>query len=350
MTKLSRISQIDPASLELLDAAGYADIGAIASSSVDALTKELARAHSVLKIGELPPSRERISEWIRIARGLVGLTEEPVPAIESLAPYEPTPQKLLMLEKAQFAIPLQTRILIDQNVPVSEIPVGILFSEYTGEGEIRGETKLPASKVSRPTEPSRNVLIADPGAVRGGLDSLKFKSMDEVAGTVQRQSLGPVTIDSPRETLIRAPLRETNAGRSSKSRFYIRGVLHDRPVGMVFGSLSTIASLVLFPVAMVSSILLLLSQEQPEKFGWVPGWVIVFPACLPILGLIYLIMGTRCGCRVCGQKLFLPKLCLKSSKAHHVFGLGYILPTVIHMLVFRWFRCIYCGTPIRLKK
>jgi hypothetical protein len=30
--------------------------------------------------------------------------------------------------------------------------------------------------------------------------------------------------------------------------------------------------------------------------------------------------------------------------------LGYILPTSFQLLIFHWFRCMYCGTSIRLKE
>jgi hypothetical protein len=55
-------------------------------------------------------------------------------------------------------------------------------------------------------------------------------------------------------------------------------------------------------------------------------------------------------CRICGQKLFAHRTHLKNSRAHHVPGLGYILPLCVQVILFRWFRCSHCGTPIRLKE
>jgi hypothetical protein len=66
--------------------------------------------------------------------------------------------------------------------------------------------------------------------------------------------------------------------------------------------------------------------------------------------LLYFLVSFHASCRVCGQKCFVPRECLKNKKAHHLPVLGYILPTALHMLVFRWFRCAHCGTPIRLKE
>jgi hypothetical protein len=69
-----------------------------------------------------------------------------------------------------------------------------------------------------------------------------------------------------------------------------------------------------------------------------------------VFGLLYFLVSFHASCRVCGQKCFVPRECLKNKKAHHLPVLGYILPTALHMLVFRWFRCAHCGTPIRLKE
>ncbi len=116
------------------------------------------------------------------------------------------------------------------------------------------------------------------------------------------------------------------------------------------GAMITLVIMVMLPTGIVSAALLLLSSEMPEKFEWVPKWLLVFPLSLPILGLIYLIWGARGSCRICGQKLFVPRMCLKNTKAHHIRGLGHIVPLCFHILLFKWFRCTYCGTPVRLKK
>ncbi|HEX7262157.1 MAG TPA: hypothetical protein VF258_10110, partial [Luteolibacter sp.] len=104
------------------------------------------------------------------------------------------------------------------------------------------------------------------------------------------------------------------------------------------------------PLAILSAGLLLLLSEMPAHFGWVPEWLLAFPLALPVLGIAYLIWGMHGSCRVCGQKLFVPRMCLKNSKAHQIRGLGHIVPVCLHILLFKWFRCTYCGTPIRLKK
>ncbi len=147
------------------------------------------------------------------------------------------------------------------------------------------------------------------------------------------------------------PVRaETNRGRSAGSRRYIRGVLHARPWSIIVGAIVTLSLFLIMPPAVLSSVLLLLSRERPQDFGWVPGWLIVFPLVLPLLGACYLIWGLRGSCNICGLKLFRHGRHRKNSKAHHVPGLGYVFPLCIHILLFRWFRCSHCGTPMRLKE
>lgn len=89
---------------------------------------------------------------------------------------------------------------------------------------------------------------------------------------------------------------------------------------------------------------------MPGRFAWVPPWLLWFPATLPLFGIAWVIWGLNGSCRICGQKLFLHRSHLKNAKAHHVRGLGYIIPLCFQILLFRWFRCTHCGTPVRLKE
>ena len=150
--------------------------------------------------------------------------------------------------------------------------------------------------------------------------------------------------------MIRAPRKESNEGRDPNSRWYLRGILHKNPLLIYFGAVSTVLMMITIPLAIVSAFLLLSSTHLSKIFSWVPSWLIVFPLLVPLVGLIYFVLGNMGSCRVCCQKLFVPKPHLKNSRAHHVRVLGYILPLCMHIILFRWFRCTHCGTPIRLKE
>jgi hypothetical protein len=153
-----------------------------------------------------------------------------------------------------------------------------------------------------------------------------------------------------RIALLRAPRPETNKGRKPGSKFYIRGVLHDQPLKVWFGGLIAVLLQLAVPLAVVAAPLLILSGEQPDKFKWVPKWIIAFPIALPVLGILYVLVSARAKCRVCAQRLYVPKHCLKNRKAHHFPYIGHIGALAVHVMIFKWFNCTFCGTSIRIKK
>jgi hypothetical protein len=266
--------------------------------------------------------------------------------------YENSPEVVDMLGSAPFAIPLPARFLMEQQLAVADIPAAILLNRYSGDLEVKVQGLAPAPKPGRhPVAPaSNNVRIADTSGNRLEIDTARIKSIDALAGPAPRTSTTKMAHDDERIALIRGPRVNTNKGRDPQSRRFIRGVLHSHPVSLSVGAMVTLVLAVMLPIGIISAALLLLSQEVPQHFSWVPEWVLVFPLSLPVLGIAWLIWGLSGSCRICGQKLFVPRMCLKNSKAHHITGLGYIVSVCLHMLLFKWFRCTYCGTPVRLKK
>jgi hypothetical protein len=266
--------------------------------------------------------------------------------------YELSPEVAAMLASAPFAIPLPARQLKERELAVSDIPAAIFLNRYCGDLEIKMEAKIPKAPQSRAAPSNNFVIMAENGQSRIDLDPTRFKTTGEMTNGVPtvRAITQKGSQDNDRVALIRGPRVETNKGRDPQSPFYIRGVLHSHPVAMATGAIVTLFLAAILPLAVLSAALLLLSDLKPEHFSWVPKWLLAFPFSLPLFGLLYLFFGVSGSCRICGQKQFVPRMCLKNSKAHHVRGLGYIVPVCLHMLVFKWFRCTYCGTPVRLKK
>jgi hypothetical protein len=343
MTHLSSLPNMGPSSLELLEAAGFSDVESLAKLEVDALSAELQRANSILKIAEHTPDRARVEHWISAARELTGATSEGIVYETEQINHEISPEIVAKLEKAPFAIPLPVKVLIDKKLGVSDIPPALLLNHYLGKLELRSDDRGPATSAP-------SVKIADTSGTRIEINASRIKSTDAFTGDGPRLVISEAARNDERLALIRGPLEETNKGRDSSSRRYIRGVLHSHPVSLKVGAVVTLLLACALPVGIVSAALLLLSSELPEKFGWVPKWLLVFPISLPVLSIAWLIWSMNGSCRICGQKAFVPRRCLKNSKAHRLPGLGYIIPVAIHMLLFKWFRCSYCGTPVRLKK
>ncbi|MES2920366.1 MAG: DUF4332 domain-containing protein [Verrucomicrobiota bacterium] len=349
MTNLRSIPGIGKASLELLEAAGFPDAESLAKAGVDELARELERANRILQIAKRAPARGNVQKWIDSARDLTGAVENATQAVTMPINHEISPQVIAMLANAPFAIPLPAKFLMEQQLAVGDIPAAILLNRYSGDLEVKIDDRVPGPKPGRPVVASSNVKIAETSGTRVEIDASRFKSIDTLAGPVARTSAATVNNDD-RVALIRGPRVETNKGRDPQSRRYIRGVLHSHPVALTSGALLTLLLGFILPVGIISAGLLLLSREVPAQFGWVPKWFLVFPASLPAVGLAWLVWGMHGSCRICGQKLFVPRMCLKNTKAHHIRGLGHIVPVCLHILLFRWFRCTYCGTPVRLKK
>jgi len=349
MTNLTRIPGIGKAAVELLEVAGFPDAESLAKAGIDELASELERANRILRISQQAPERADVEKWIASAQDLTG-----VPQIASAAVMpvnqEIRPQVATMLANSPFAIPLPARFLVEQHLAVGDIPAAILLNRYSGDLEVKIEDRVPAFKHGRPAVPSSNVRLAEVSGTRRDMDVSRIKSIDVLAG----RPVKPVGVvpreENERIALLRAPRTETNLGRDPKSRRYIRGVMHSHPLGISAGAVVTLLLVGMLPLGIISSALLLVSREFPEYFSWVPAWLLVFPLSLPAFGIAYMIWGMPASCRICGQKIFVPRMCLKNSKAHRLPGLGHIIPVAIHILLFKWFRCTYCGTPVRLKQ
>ena len=353
MDSLNAIPGIGKSSLELLEAAGFLSVESLANAGVDELTAELERANSMLQILKKTPSRTLVESWVTSAREITGVTTETETVTKMPVDYEKTPQVAAMLNAAPFAIPLPARILVAENLAVSDIPPAILLNRYSGDLDVRTGQRLPEirhAKASNHNGSGNYVRLAETSNSRLEIDTSRLRSTDDLGELKPRTPAVKVSPANDRVALIRAPRTETNKGRNPESRRYIRGVLHSHPHSITAGAFVTLLAFVTTPLAVISALLLLLSGEMPLEFSWVPGWLIVFPLVLPFFGICYLIWGLGGRCRICGQSLFRHRHHLKNSRAHHIRGLGYILPLCVHILLFRWFRCTHCGTPVRLKE
>lgn len=351
MGDLISISGIGDTSLELLEAAGFKNAETLAKASAPELARELERANLILRISEHAPDQTEIDQWIVAAREMTGVTGPSAGPAVMPVNYELTPQVIAMLTTAPFAIPLPARILVENHLGVADIPAAIMLNRYSGDLDVKVELRVPASRLPHPGADTANVMrIADQNSSRLEIDTTKLRSTTNMSEPRRRTGEAKSQQSSDRVTLLCAPRPNTNKGRSPQSRWYIRGVLHSHPRSIYLGALVTLLVMLMIPLAVISSLLLLLSGESPAHFGWVPAWLLAFPASLPGFGLLYLAFGLSSSCRICGQKLFTQRTHLKNSKAHHIRGLGYVLPLCFQILIFRWFRCTHCGTPVRLKE
>ncbi|MEI6675285.1 MAG: DUF4332 domain-containing protein [Verrucomicrobiota bacterium] len=365
MTDLSSIHGIGKESLELLEAAGFLDAETLAMAGVDDLVLELDRANKILQITNSAPTHTAVGSWITAACKRVGYVEQSVAVSSMPANYEATAQGRQLLATAPLAIPLPASQLVENQLAVADIPPAILLNRFAGDLEIRVNARdttqgavprAPLPGPSRPAASSVFVQLAEAAPSRLDIDVSRLRSVADLEKVGQRipssacPSRDDATPEDERVALIRSPLEATNRGRDPRTRSYVRGVLHTHPWGMTAGAIVTLLLAVLLPLAVVDCALLLLAVLFPDNFSWISLWFLVVPCSLPILGILYLIYGVGGHCRICTQRVFLPRSCRKNVKAHHLRGLGHIIPMCLHMVLFRWFRCTYCGTPVRLKK
>ncbi len=123
----------------------------------------------------------------------------------------------------------------------------------------------------------------------------------------------------------------------------IRGVKHPDGLKVYLGAMITCLAVVLVLLTAIGAILFPIYQldEYRLHFAALFGLTLV-------VGLIYIIMAIGMRCRVCSCHLFYSRRCLKNVKAHRILGAFPMFAQTLHILCWRWFRCMYCGTAIRL--
>lgn len=360
MPDISSITGIGKDALSLLEVAGFDDLDSLANASADELHARLTKANDTLHITKQAPSEDEVESWIQQAQA--HLDHETTPAPENQATpdspppppanYELTPELRSLLARAPLALPLPAKLLVEHSVAVATIPEAILTNRHEGDLEMRVTKHIPQAPYRRnaPPAPSRSARNDSGPEGRLHIDTSRVRMAGEALENVPIPANFKAAHDDEHKMRMQAPRPETNKGRSRHSRSYIRGVLHNRPVMIYSGALITLCTLLLIPLACVSTVLLIIANVKPEALPWAGHWLLIPPCALVLFSILWLFVSFQGSCRVCGQKLFVHRHHRKNAKAHHIKGLGYIIPLCVHILLFRWFRCTHCGTPIRLKE
>ena len=130
------------------------------------------------------------------------------------------------------------------------------------------------------------------------------------------------------------------------ARFQDRGLPYPQPGKLVFTSLlvlitrlSLITTLVILPLSLYIG---------STEFGlWV---VLPVVASFLLLCVMHFMATHQTRCRVCSCHFYRAQRCKKHRLAHKLPLLGYAFGGATHLLLFRWMRCMYCGTAIRLRQ
>lgn len=327
MSLLTDLPGSEPISRNLRGTTGYSSSEDFAEMEEDPLPTTPLKKPSPEPAGN-PSSQGEITSRITHQREMSLSSENP--ANTETSPASPT---------TRLAIPLPARVLVGNRIRVAEIPPAFPLHKDQSHPHLQANPEISGPDDLQPAKkPSRRKI-----------DISRLRPLDDLTVASIRMPASASSPAADRVMRLRAPLPETNAGKNPNSRRYIRGVLHTHPRSIHCAAWITLLLVMITPLAILSSALLLLSRELPEKFSWSPQWLLIFPIAFPVLGIAWLLWGHSGKCRICGIKLFVHRTHLKNSKAHHLPLLGYVVPLCVHILLFRWFRCTHCGTPVRLK-
>ena len=336
---ISDIQGLTEESRELLEATGVESLKALAESDAHILFSEMEQANAMLQLTPTSPAASEIQLWIEQSRNL--LDYHPAVEVRRLEPVEEEAEKVASQILHAIAVPVAH--MVKQKISVKDIPAMDSFVEEEESVSQKVEVPEASQDLSRSAEllPEQDAQkVAPPRVVH-----IKPKAREavEIKPILPRdRDKAPIQpLVSDNANIRKAPSTGLNAGKTPHSRGYIRGVLHPQPIRIRIAAILTIITMIMLPASMVSGVLLLLSY---------PVWIAWIPLGFVVMGLLYFMFARGMSCRICGQPIYGTKACRKHVKAHHIKFLGYIFPTCFHVLLFSWFRCIYCGTSVRVKE
>lgn len=346
MSALSSIPGLNSEAIELLEGAGILTAGALARLSAGEAHKRIEMSAWQKGKVQRAPSLATVQQWVREATEIPGALEE-IPAALPAPLWDQTDDipEAIVLDRATLPIknvyvpPSQrARRAASGAPPLAAAPVTM--------------ANLPAAVPFRPASDSSSDAVPEPStlpveeALREALPG--FNTFDGYqAGQTRVAPLNRFSINAPVEPVEPAEARpmdriEATAGLS---RWVQRGVQHPAPGILLLGAVISL----LWRMAMLGGIIglpwLILTSDKASDFR---GIALIAGGVLLVLGLAQLIVLSRARCRICSCHLFYSRTCVKNRKAHHIFGLGYTGSLALHLLIFQWFRCMYCGTAIRL--
>ena len=316
---------------QLLAAVGVETLVGLSQSDPGGLLEELETANSHLGLVEQLPNLDQVVTWIEEARNRLGEEDStPVTRLDEVVELIPI--------SVVKAFPVSKESILKNKIAVGDVPVMDEFLE--GKDLYVEEIKNIASEPSEIKATVREISTKTP--VR------KISSQEDIRESIS----GPKKSKAePLERNKEFGLRKTatpglNRGRKVHSRVYIRGVLHPQPIRVKLGAFLSVLTIGLLPLSLMAGGAILFFKDDHELVIWSAA----VPVASVVLGLMYLIFARPVKCRVCGQPLFAAKSCRRNPQGHRIPFLGYILPTSLQLLIFHWFRCMYCGTSIRLKE
>jgi hypothetical protein len=288
------------------------------------------------------------------------LSEEQVAAIHAAKPLPPRPRPAFT-RRSQQAKPAPPAAIdlrdIPEAIPLDSIPEGIPLDEppntarqpqATPQSRPAGDRTVltPGNRPIQPnlTPKNRVTTAGNPQVApveKQPLDRSKFVSFDQYEkGEIPIKPLEKLPgVDSRQIRLEKPKFLDGELPRRIE-----RGVQYPLPGRILFTSVVLLLCRLSLVLTMVGLTLVLVFE--PEYLGY----ALWLPASLAFFGITFVLSANRTRCRICSCHMFYNRRCFKHQKAHRLFGFGYASSAALHALIFRWLRCMYCGTAIRLRQ
>ncbi len=303
-----------------------------------------AEVHRVLELtawqkGRLnrAPTLDMVHHWARLAREIAGSGMEDIP--EAIAIPIPRTEAVSEGRAGGYLPRAQRARLQAAGPPVAAAPYTPLTAAEEATQPIPYAVTLP---VRVPTSP---VPLPEAQMVKPALDPAGFNSFEDYqAGKVKVTPLSRFSIDAPLEEREAMPV-DRPPNTDDLPRTMRRGVVHPNPGLLIFGALISLIWRLAVIAALAAAPWLCFAVERPSDHK---KEILLGIGGLFLLGMTQLIIMARARCRICTCHLFQSRNTVKNRKAHYLPGFGYTASLSLHLLLFQWFRCMYCGTAIKL--
>ncbi len=221
----------------------------------------------------------------------------------------------------------------------TEIPNATVFREWVKQALTAPVAPNPADihvpdlsslPLASPVKP-----VAAPNSL--GMSALPQKKNNKIEVSKEPRN------NRPKE-IIYKPAVKAEARPEDKKHTNKKGITHLTPARTWFGALSVVLLIIGVFAFIAMTCCTLMNEEHGFK-----TMLICFAPLLSSVAL-YLILGLKPSCSICNGKLYSFKTYTRNKAAHHMFFGGYVLATALHVLIFSWFRCPYCGSAQQFSK
>ena len=335
MSSLTAIPGLPPEAVEQLVACGIESPEMLAAIPA-------VEIHRVLELtawqrGKLnrAPTLDTVYHWAGLARAIVGER-----SVDDIPEAIVIPRaKVSAARVGGYVPPAQRARLQAAGPPTPAAPLALFPEQVELAIPVELAQARPAVPAALPAAAAASVVTPVQMAVAG------FHTFEDYqAGKARVMPLSRYSIDAPVEEREAMPT-DRAVTPDDFPRTMRRGVVYPNP-GLLVGA--AVISL-MWRLALLASILavpwLVLAVPQPSVYKLE---ILSALGILTALGLAQLIVMGRVRCRICTCHLFHSRNTAKNRKAHLLPFIGYTASLSLHVLLFQWFRCMYCGTAIKL--